>query len=630
MGRKYHDVLALLLLLIMLVLAGGAALRESATVDEVAHVGAGLSYLQRFDLRLNPEHPPLAKMLAAVPLVLRGTRADYTSNAWKVSDTFFPAYMAQWMFGDSVLGRWNSWRPTLLWARVPMLMLTLVLGWIVFVYGMRLGGPWGGLLCLALYVTTPAFLVFGPLVITDVPVTLFSLITLWQLGEIWNVPSRRNALLFGLALAGALLSKFTGMLLVLVIVALLVQTRFWPTDAEPRDNAERKAWRRARWRTILRGVLWAALTVYVVYFVFSLNQPDSALNRIGSGAWTGIVRRPLMPIWLYIRGFLFVLITGSRPTFILGHAYSHGVPFYFPVVFALKSTLGFLMLLVLGAVAGIVFRRASKKVAPRPSAIPEAFRPHWRVLMVGFFLFLAVCLLSRLDISIRHFTSPIVLLILMLGPLPNMIHSMPGRRILEATSAALVAACFIVCVAAYPYFFPFVNSLAFDRPVYTLVNDSNVTWNEALPAVERFVQEHRLAQIELDWASLSDPVLIVPQALVWDCQSPTDADAGQWVAVTAVSIIENHNCGYLLQYPHQALAGGAMYAFKLPQPIPPAGSPGGPPLPAKRRIMWGTPFDLRTFAVDVERHPDRLPSVLEQMMRSFQQASAQQSKKKSK
>jgi hypothetical protein len=56
---------AVLLLLLMAVLAGGAALRESVTVDEVSHIGAGVSYLQKLDLRMNPEHPPLPKMLAA-------------------------------------------------------------------------------------------------------------------------------------------------------------------------------------------------------------------------------------------------------------------------------------------------------------------------------------------------------------------------------------------------------------------------------------------------------------------------------------------------------------------------------------------------------------------------------------
>jgi len=37
----------------MALLSGGAARRESLTVDEVAHIGAGVSYLQKLDLRMN-------------------------------------------------------------------------------------------------------------------------------------------------------------------------------------------------------------------------------------------------------------------------------------------------------------------------------------------------------------------------------------------------------------------------------------------------------------------------------------------------------------------------------------------------------------------------------------------------
>lgn len=624
MYRRVHEWIAVLLLLVMFVLAGGAALRESATVDELAHVGAGLSYLQYLDLRLNPEHPPLAKVLAGVPLVVRGTRADYSSNAWKLSDTFFPAYMTEWMFGDAVLGRWNPWKPTLLWARVPMLILTLLLGWIVYVYASRFGGPWGGLLCLAVYVTTPVFLVFGPLVLTDLPVTLFSLIALWQLGEVWSVPSRRNALRFGLALAASLLSKFTGLLLFAVILALFVQTRFWPTAAEPAEKVERKAWRRARWRSIVRGVLYGSIVVYAAYLFLSLHQPDDALNRIGSGAWAWLLRRPLLPIWLYVRGLLLMLITGSRPTFLLGHAYPHGVPFYFPVVFALKSTLGFLLLLVLAAAVAVRLRKTRTE---RTTSIPDAFRPHWRVLMIGFFVFLIVCLLSRLDISIRHFMIPIVLLILMLAPVPRMLNELPGRKLMQAITAALIVSCFYACIAAYPFFFPFVNALGMGRPAYTLMNDSNVSWNEALPEVENFVQRHRLSEVDLDSASLSDPTLVVPQARAWDCQTPGEQDAGKWVVVAAVSILENHNCGYLQQYPNEALAGGSMYAFQLPQLIPGAGMAGGPPSLSDKKWMWGAPFDLRGFAIDVERHPDRLPTELQAVINKFQQSTSQKSKK---
>jgi hypothetical protein len=617
MPSNVHRAAAAALLGFMFLVAGGAALHESATVDEISHVGSGLSYLQRFDLRLNEEHPPLVKALAALPLAIRGAHADYSSTAWQTAADFFPAYGTQWIFGDAVLGRWNDWKSTLLWARSPMLILTLLLGWFLYHYGSRLGGPWGGLLCLAAYVATPAFLVFGPLVITDLPVTLFSIVALWQLGEIWAVPSRKNALLFGAAFGASLLSKFTGLLIIPVIIALFVQTCFWPTAAEPLNKDERKAWRRARWRCVLRGVLWAALLVYVVYFILSWNQPDDALDRIGGGTWAWLIRRPLMPLWLYCRGLLLMLIMASRSTFVLGHAYPHGVPYYFPIVFALKSTLGFLLLLLLAAMVGIIHRKMDA------GAMPDKVHPHWRVLMTGFFVFLTVCLLSRLDISVRHFMVPIALLVLMLAPLPQMISAFPRRRILLAVTAALAVSCFVPILLAYPYLFPFVNSLAFGYPNYYLLNDSNVTWNEGLPEVERFVRQQGLTEIELDWASLSDAALIVPEAQTWDCQAPTDRDAGRWVAVTAVSILENHNCGYLQQYPHQQLAGGAFYVFKLPKPIPAEGTPGGPPLASERRLMWGMPMDLRGWTVNVERHPERLPEEMRALMEKFQQQSRQ-------
>src|SRR4051812_44846916 len=141
--RVSSGLAAMVLLCLLLFLAGGSARRESATVDEVSHIGSGLSYLQKLDLRLNPEHPPLAKVFAASPLVFRGTSADYEGPVWKEADDFFSAYFCQWMFGDAVAGRWNPWRPTVLWARLPMLLLTLLLAWIVYRYATRLGGAPG-------------------------------------------------------------------------------------------------------------------------------------------------------------------------------------------------------------------------------------------------------------------------------------------------------------------------------------------------------------------------------------------------------------------------------------------------------------------------------------------------------
>jgi hypothetical protein len=541
-------------------------------------------------------------------LAIGGTRVDYSSPAWRVSTDFFYAYGAQFVVGDAILGRWNAWRSTILWARFPMLILTLVLGWVVYRYGDRIGGPAGGLLCLAAYVTTPALLVFGPLVLTDLPVTLFSMVALWRLGAIWDSPSPRNARLFGTAFAAALLSKFTGVLLLPIVGVLFLQTRYWPTAAQPVDKIARKKWRHERWLCIRRGWAWAAAMIYAVYLVFSWNQPANALSVLGSGKWTWIVRLPLMPIWLFIRGFLMMLATGVRPTFILGHAYTHGVPWYFPVIFALKSTLGFLALLAMAAVAGLLLRKSGVYI------VPDEVRPHWRVLMVGFFVFLAICLLSQMDMSIRHFLMPITLLILMLAPLPRMVRALPGRTVWRTAVAAAAVSSLVAAGLAYPYFLPFVNSLAFGHPPYQLMNDSNVSWNDALPEVEQFARDRQMKEIALDWASLSDATQVVPQARAWDCQQPSDREAGQWVAVAAVSILENHNCGYLQQYPHQQLGGGTFYVFRLPSSIPPAGQPGGPPAPSARKILWGMPIDMQGPLLDMERHPDRLVADIEDMM----------------
>jgi 4-amino-4-deoxy-L-arabinose transferase-like glycosyltransferase len=596
-GATRANLAAAGLLAVMCFLSGGAALRESATFDEVTHVGAGLSYLQRLDLRLNPEHPPLGKAIAAIPLVARGTRADYNGPAWRLADTFFQAFSCQWIFGDAVLGRWNNWRSTLLWARAPMLLLTLLLGWVLYRYGTRFGGEAGGLLCLAAYVATPTFLAFGPLVITDVPVTLFTLLALWQLGEIWADPSPRKAFLFGAACAAAALSKFTGLILLPVAVTLAVFTR-------------KKYERNARLRCVLRGFLWAAALSYAVLFVLSWNQPNDALESLGGGWWAGIVRRPLMPLWVYARGLIMMLLLGSRPTFLLGHAIPHGVPWYFPVVFGLKSTEGFLGLLVLGAAAGI----AGRKLDP---AVPAELRPHWRVLKIALYVFLAVCLLSRLDISIRHFMMPEVLLILMLAPLPRIAGRLPAPRVWQAALVALAAVSFVPVLRAYPHFFPFVNALGLGRPAYALVNDSNVSWNEALPEVERFAEQQGLSEIPLDWFSLADPALVAPRVRLWNCEQPADADAGKWVVVSGVMILENHNCGYLRAYPHRPLADGSMWAFQLPPRIPKPGEPGGPPLPADYRNTWGIPIDFRAWAIEAERHPEDMDRRMEYLMKQF-------------
>src|SRR5215472_15218073 len=441
--------LAVLLLALMAVLAGGAALHESVTVDEVSHIGAGVSYLQKLDLRLNPEHPPLPKVLAAIPLMIRGVRADYNHISWTFSEKFFPAYLGQWVFGEWFLERWNNPWIVLKWARMPMLLLTLVLGVAIYVFARKLGSPWGGVLCLTLFVSTPAFLTFGPLVHTDIAVALFCLLTLWTFANLWRNPGRLNVLLFGLSLAGALLSKFTAGLLFFVFLAFLLSLRWLAVPGQPASKGEAKLWRRARWRPTLKGILCAALFVYIFYLIFSWHQPTNALDKLGTAPVALFLRRALLPLVIFLRGVFWVLVSGVRPTFILGRTYPHGMWFYFPVVFALQSSLAFLLLLFVSLL--IALGRKSRA----GSAIPEHMATHGRVLWVALIVFTVFCVISPLDISIRHFSVPLVLIIMLLAPVPRTLRELRASaptwvQMGSAAVTVLAAACLFTAVRTYP------------------------------------------------------------------------------------------------------------------------------------------------------------------------------------
>lgn len=593
--------------------------RESVTVDEVTHVGAGVSYLQKLDMRMNEEHPPLAKALAAVPLVIRGVHADYSNVSWTFSLGLFKQYLGQWAFGHWLITRWNDPIATMFWARLPMLSLTVVLGFVLFVCGSRLGGPWGGLLCLCAYATMPAMLAFGPLVLTDMAITLFAVLTLWAFANMWRSPSPATIVRFGLALGGALLSKFSAGLLFFCFAALVLSLRWRPVPDQPSDKAELQAWRRLRWRSLAKGTLLAALVVYAVYFVLSWNEPTDSLYFIGHSTAAVLLRRLLIPPWIYLRGLAMFAITASRPTFILGHAYPHGVWFYFPVLFLLKSPLAFLLLLLLVLIAGLAAKFRGLQVVPRGLEL------HWRAVWVFLVVFTAACMLSRLQISIRHFSVPLALLVLLLAPLPRTLELLrrsgwPLARAGVWLTAVLAFASVVTAVRAYPYYLPFLNSLSSGRPGYALVHDSNLDWNQALPDVEAFVQRHGLKRILVDEYGFSEPSVYVPEAQFWNCQQPAPDDGGHWAAVSANLIQESHNCLWLLRYPHETLAGGSMYAFQLPTVLPPAGTLGGPPLPADYHNFAGMQFpgDFRLVLLACIRDPQQLQPTMDRMQATMQ------------
>jgi len=328
-------------------------------------------------------------------------------------------------------------------------------------------------------------------------------------------------------------------LLFFCVLAFRLSLRWRPLPGLPAEKAQLQPWRKRRGRAMWKGILVAAVAAYLFYLVFSWNQPSDSLRIFGSSGPALVLRRMLMPPWLYLRGVAIFAMSSPRPTFLLGHNYPRGVWFYFPVMFVLKSTLAFLLMLV-AAIPLAWFAR--RRVKPVPLVPPEkAF--HWRAVWISLLVFTAFCLISPMTISIRHFTIPILLMILLLAPVSRILSLLRergrrGAQTLAAGYAVLALISVVTIYSHYPYFMPFLNHLGFGRPAYTLINDSNLDWNQALPEVAGFARQQGIQRVLIDEYGFTEPAAYVPGAELWDCQAPLPADAGQWAVVSASMILD--------------------------------------------------------------------------------------------
>jgi predicted membrane-bound dolichyl-phosphate-mannose-protein mannosyltransferase len=201
----------------------------SATVDEVAHLPAGYTYWATRDFRLNPEHPPLAKLIAAAPLLALKPHLDLSWPEWKSSE--------EAIFGYGFLYTNNADR-LLFWGRLPMMFLATLGGLVVFLWARDLFGRAAGLFALAMFAFSPNLLAHGMLVTTDVPVAVFMLLALYLFWKHGERPSVLTSILFGLATGAAMASKFSGVILPPILVAFSAFNVFAAADRRRRAVEE--------------------------------------------------------------------------------------------------------------------------------------------------------------------------------------------------------------------------------------------------------------------------------------------------------------------------------------------------------------------------------------------------------
>lgn len=206
-------VVVLLLFLIFLIPFFGMQ-NFSPAFDEITHLPSGYSYLKTGEIKLNPQHPPLIKMLAALPLLFMDLKfnADDPNLAGPQTD--------EWQFGRDFLFS-NGVDRLMFWGRIPMILLSVLLGWYVYKWGKELFGYKAGILGLFIYALMPNIIAHSQLVTTDMGLAAFSFIALYYLWKFMRYPAKKNILLSGLSLGLALGSKFSAVFLLPIFLFLL-------------------------------------------------------------------------------------------------------------------------------------------------------------------------------------------------------------------------------------------------------------------------------------------------------------------------------------------------------------------------------------------------------------------------
>lgn len=191
-----------------LLLSLSLAWQEAAIFDERAHVAAAYSYVRYGDMRLNPEHPPLVKNLAGIPLLFQNLSFPIDSHEWR------SGVNEQWEVGRLfVFGSGNDADRIMFWARVPIICVALLLGFFVFRWTKELAGTNAGLFALLLYAADPNIIAHGHYVTTDVGIAAAVFIAFYYFVRFLRRPTARNTVLFGVFLGIAELTKFSAVLL---------------------------------------------------------------------------------------------------------------------------------------------------------------------------------------------------------------------------------------------------------------------------------------------------------------------------------------------------------------------------------------------------------------------------------
>jgi len=355
--------------------------RVSQTADEATHLYSGYRYLVCGDLTISPEHPPLAKMIAALPILPMNVAAN--CEMFPSGDLGQAYFCLNWLYSQ-------DWRSALARARFAISVFALALCLLVWMSARRMFGFATAIMATVLLVFEPNVLAFGPLVLTDVPVTCMLLFAVYAF-YLWV--TRRTApwfLLTGLATGLTLLAKLSGVLVLPILGMLAVADAVVDRTGQTRlRKAARNLVGLAVIFCIAYAVVWVGYGMHFAAHPGAVQFPESQAISTSGRILNSLKHYHLLPE-AYLEGFgsALAIANDAAPTFIAGKTYLH-TPWFASLVYVLIRSTAAMLVLLLVAVPGVAIQ----------------FRERMRefvFLLAPAGVFLAICIRSNLVGGIRY------------------------------------------------------------------------------------------------------------------------------------------------------------------------------------------------------------------------------------
>ncbi|MBI2041704.1 MAG: glycosyltransferase family 39 protein [Candidatus Nealsonbacteria bacterium] len=484
--------------------------QDSLTFDELAHIPAGYSYLTQKDYRINPEHPPLIKDLAALPLLFLNLNFPAKDHLW-LQENSAPPWWVQFDLGTKFLYEsGNNPREIILWSRFPIILLLISLGLFLFKWARELGGNYAGLAVLALFSFSPEFIANGRLVTTDVGAAFGAALAAYFWLKFLKEPKNLNVLWAGVFLGVALLIKFS---LVLLLPFFAIITLIYALNSDQKMANLKKY--------IFKFIIAGAVSLFVIWPVYQIhiwNYPieHQVRDTIADISDNDIAPLKNLTIWMagnpilrpvaqFFRGILMAThrTASGNTVYFLGQISASGWRYYFPVIYLLKVPLAFHIITLLTIIATVILAIKRK--------LAFDIKKHFTLL--SFFTFLAIYWLTaingKLNIGIRHLlpTFPFIYLLAVLILKEIMAKLPPSiKRASFVLICSLLAWYAFSSLSSFPYYISYFNQLAGGtKNGYKYAVDSNYDWGQDFYRFIDFVKKNNIQKISLDYFGGENP-----------------------------------------------------------------------------------------------------------------------------